>query len=159
MPSRGTDRSSSHSIAPDYRRHLDDLRLGLLGVHKALLNYERLRYERERGRVPSSGEFLQLVIHDPWFEWLRPLSELVVRLDETLAATDSPPPREGFEQLEAEARALLKPDEHGGTFQSRYFRAIQDSPEVGMVHSTWKRLAGPAPAATPGTAGDPGATS
>jgi catechol 2,3-dioxygenase len=133
------------SLPADLRRRLDDVRLGLLGVHKALLDYERIRFERERGRVPSSGEFLQLVIHDPWFEWLRPLSELVVRLDETLAPTDSPPPREGFEQIIAEARALLRPDENGGEFQKRYFRAIQDSPEVGMVHSTWKRLAGPAP--------------
>jgi hypothetical protein len=137
----------SESLPPDLRRRLDDVRLGLLGVHKALLNHERLGYEREHGRVPSSGEFLQLVIHDPWFNWLHPLSELVVRLDETLAATDSPPPREGFEQLIAQARALLKPEAEGKGFGGRYYRAIQDSPEVGMVHATWKRLAGPAPAA------------
>jgi catechol 2,3-dioxygenase len=121
----------------------------LLSVHKALLGYARLGYEREHGRVPSSGEFLQIVIHDPAFAWLRPLSELVVRLDETLAATDSPPPREGFEQIIAEARALLRPDETSEAFQGKYYRAIQDSPEVGMVHSTWKRLAGPAPVAEP----------
>src|SRR4051812_19538979 len=121
----------SNDLPADLRRRLDDVRLGLLGVHKALLNYERLRYERERGRVPSSGEFLQLVIHDPWFEWLRPLSELVVRLDETLASTDSPPPRDGFEQMIAEARTLLRPNETNPGFQGRYYRAIQDSPEVG----------------------------
>src|SRR6476620_6380611 len=138
--------SSTDSVPADLRRRLDNLRLGLLGVHKALLDYERIRFERERGRVPSSGEFLQLVIHDPWFEWLRPLSELVVLLDETLAPTEAPPPREGFEQITAEAWSLVRPDEKGGEFEKRYFRAIQDSPEVGMVHSTWKRLAGPAPA-------------
>src|SRR3954452_9005538 len=147
---RRPDRSDS--IPADFRRRLDDVRLGLLSVHKALLNYARLGYEREHHRVPSSGEFLQIVIHDPELAWLRPLSELVVRLDEGLSATDSPPPREGFEVLIAEARALLGPDENSQEFQGKYFRAIQDSPEVGMVHSTWKRLAGPAPAATtPGT--------
>jgi catechol 2,3-dioxygenase len=135
---------------PDVLRRLDDVRLGLLGVHKALLNHERIRYEREHGRVPGSGDFLQLVIHDPWFEWLRPLSELVVRIDETLATTEAPPAVDDAEQLIAEARALLRPDESGKGFQQKYFRAIQDSPEVGMVHATWKRLAGPAPA-TPTT--------
>jgi catechol 2,3-dioxygenase len=74
-----------------------------------------------------------------------------VRLDEMLASTEAPPPREGFEQITAEARALVRPDENGGEFQKRYFRAIQDSPEVGMVHSTWKRLAGPVPRPGPAT--------
>jgi hypothetical protein len=108
--------SGSSEVPPDLRRRLDDVRLGLLSVHKALLGYARLGYEREHGRVSSSGEFLQIVIHDPAFAWLRPLSELVVRLDETLAATDSPPPREGFEQIIAEARALLRPDETSEAF-------------------------------------------
>ena len=42
----------------------------------------RIEYEREHGRVASSGDLLQLVAFDPTFAWLHPLSELIVQLDE-----------------------------------------------------------------------------
>jgi catechol 2,3-dioxygenase len=139
----------------DVLRRLDDLRLGLLTIHKALLNHERIRYEREHGRVPSSGEFLQLAIHDPWFAWLRPLSALVVRIDEALAAVE---PVSDAEQLIAEARALLRADESGGDgFTGHYYRALQDSPEVVMAHATWKRLIGTATPSTRAPAAQPSA--
>jgi hypothetical protein len=62
------------------RRGLKDLRHGLLRLHKALLDSEQVTYERINGRVASSGQLLQLVMTDPWFAWLRPLSHLVVRI-------------------------------------------------------------------------------
>jgi catechol 2,3-dioxygenase len=128
------------TLPEDVLRRLDDVRLGMLGVHKALLQYERIRFERERGRVPSSGEFLQLVIHDPWFEWLRPLSALVVKIDEALAAVEPMTAASEAEQIITEAKSLLKPNETAQGFAGAYFRAIQDSPEVVMAHATWKRL-------------------
>ncbi len=60
-------------------------RMGLVSVHKALIDAERQRYERLHGRIPTPHDALRLVIHDPWFDWLRPLAELIVRLDERLA--------------------------------------------------------------------------
>ena len=53
-------------------------------LHKVLLDDTRAAYEMDRGRVGSNATLLQLVINDPWFAWLHPLSELVVRIDETL---------------------------------------------------------------------------
>src|SRR5260221_7869788 len=66
---------------------LDKLRAALLQLHKALLDAQRIRYERENGRVESRGELLALVLEDASFEWLRVLSALIARLDE-LAETD-----------------------------------------------------------------------
>ena len=40
------------------------------------------------------------------------------------------------------AKNLLRADENGDDFQRRYHRALQDSPEVVMVHAQWKRLGG-----------------
>ena len=37
-------------------QHLDDLRRGLLRVHKALLEDARIRYEREQGRIDALRE-------------------------------------------------------------------------------------------------------
>src|SRR6266566_2543522 len=61
---------------------LDKLRRALLQLHKALLDAQRIRYERENGRVESRGELLALVLEDASFEWLRVLSALIARLDE-----------------------------------------------------------------------------
>jgi hypothetical protein len=102
-------------------------------VHKALLEDERVRYERVHGRVAGSGTFLQLVIHDSWFAWLHPLSELVVYIEEALAADG--PPGIGAEALLGQARALLRADENGTVFQQHYHRALQEVPAAVMAHA------------------------
>ncbi|MCE7966845.1 MAG: hypothetical protein DYH04_15920 [Nitrospira sp. NTP2] len=57
------------------RAQLDNLSRALLRLHKALLDGERVTYERVHGRIPTNGAFFQLVLGDAWFAWLRPLSE------------------------------------------------------------------------------------
>lgn len=124
--------ASPTPLSPAARQQLDDLRHGLLRVHKALLEDARIRYEREQGRIEGSGPLLQLVLHDPWFAWLHPLSELVVQIDELLAS-DEPSATDG-DALINQARGLLKPDASGEGFQRRYHRAIQDVPDVLIAH-------------------------
>jgi len=75
---------------------------------------------------------LQLVLNDPWFAWLHPLSGLVVQIDELLAA-DEPTIADG-EALLNQARTLIRPDANGEGFQRRYHRAIQDVPDVLIAH-------------------------
>ena len=70
------------------RRMLTDVRQGLLGLHKALIVAEQVTFERVYGRVDSTGQLLQLVMNDPWFTWLHPLSNMVVRIDEVLEDDD-----------------------------------------------------------------------
>ena len=45
---------------------LDSIFTGLLRLHKALLDDERVAYERVHGRIPSNGAFLQLALNDAW---------------------------------------------------------------------------------------------
>ena len=73
--------------------------------------------------------------------WLRPVSELVVQLDELLVS-DEPGAEVDADTIMAHVRTLLRPDENGGEFQRNYHRALQDSPEVVLAHAQWKRLAG-----------------
>ncbi len=126
------------------RDDLKVLRQGLLRLHKTLLDLERRDYERARGRIGNSYEFLQLVLKDPWFDWLHRLSELIVQMDETLDTHDSEKPA-----TEADARALveraktlLAPAETGSEFQKNYFLALQQSPDVVLLHSELMRLLG-----------------
>ena len=40
------------------------------------------------GAIRSPNQFLQLLITDPWFAWLQPLSQLLVSMDEALDAKE-----------------------------------------------------------------------
>ena len=55
----------ANSISDNKRDELKALRQGLLQLHKMLLDLERVGYERSRGRIGNSYEFLQLVLKDP----------------------------------------------------------------------------------------------
>lgn len=66
-------------------QRLRDTRALLLRLHKALLDSERIVYEQFHGRIPSSGEFFRLVIEHEWFSWLRPMSQLIVQIDDVLS--------------------------------------------------------------------------
>jgi hypothetical protein len=123
---------------------LKQLRQGLLRVHKILLELERTGYERARGRISNSYEFLQLVLKDPWFDWLHRLSELIVQIDETLATigSDTPASENDALALIARAKLLLAPSESGNEFQKNYFLALQQSPDVVLLHSEVTRLLG-----------------
>ena len=115
-------------------QRLRDLRHGLLRLHKTLLESERVAFERFRGRVSSSGEFLQLVITDPWFAWLHPLSELVVQMDEARDA-DNPLTSGDIKSLIEQARKLLTPSEEGDGFDKRYYDTLQRDPDVVLAHA------------------------
>ena len=119
-------------LSPDRRQQLEEVRRGLLRVHKALLEDARIRYEREQGRIEGSGALLQLVLNDPWFAWLHPLSGLVVQIDELLASDEAT--LTDAEALLNQARGLIRPDANGDGFQRRYHRAIQDVPDVLIAH-------------------------
>jgi len=119
-------------------RRMRELRLGLLRLHKALLDAEREDYERLHGKV-NGGELLQLALNHEQFAWLRPVSELIVRIDEMLDA-DEPASEADAETLLAEARTLLKPSESGGGFGRKYFDAIQREPDVVLAHREVTRL-------------------
>ena len=126
------------------RDELKQLRQGLLQLHKTLLDMERRGYERARGQISNSYEFLQLVLKDPWFDWLHRLSELIVQIDETLDTHDSEKPATEADAsaLVDRARTLLSASETGTEFQKNYFLALQQSPDVVLLHSEIMRLLG-----------------
>jgi hypothetical protein len=115
-------------LSAESRARLRGVSRALLRLHKSLLDDERVQFERVRGRIESSGEFLQLVLHDEWFAYLRPLSALVVQIDELLDAEAATKEEAGA--LIAQARAMLKPSETGNEFERRYYAAIQRDPDV-----------------------------
>jgi catechol 2,3-dioxygenase len=121
------------------RDRLRELRAKLLQLHKVLLDDARASYEMDRGRVPSNASMLQLVINDPWFAWLHSLSELVVRIDETIDS-DSPATDADAAALINEVEKLLTASENGEGFHRRYYDALQRQPAVVMAHADVRRV-------------------
>ena len=132
-----------HEITEKTRRQLVSVRTVLLRLHKTLLDFEREGYERDRGTIGNSYQFLQLVMNVPWFAWLRQLSELIVEMDELLPAKDAPSENTGV-ALIRQAGMLLTPAASGSEFQRKYFAAVQQSPEVALAHSEFAAVLGPA---------------
>jgi hypothetical protein len=123
------------------RQRLENARRGLLHIHRALIEAERRRYEREFGRVPNSGTLLQLILNDPWFQWLRPISELIVQMDDWLDQDQRQPGSPDLaEILLAQARDRLMPEAPVPEFQKRYVRLLQEDPEVAVAHAEVRKL-------------------
>jgi hypothetical protein len=97
------------------------------------------------GSIESAGRLLQLVIHDPWFAWLHPMTELVVQIDELVTAREPVTPG-AAEALLEQAKQMFQPVEgEGDEFQDHYHEAMQQAPAVVLAHAeALRRLAGPA---------------
>jgi hypothetical protein len=127
------------SPAEHHRERLARLREALLHLHKALVDSERIGYEKNIGTIPSPNYFLQLLTRDPWFAWLHPLSELIVAMDEALDARE-PLTSAVAEVLVLQTRRLLVASESAEGFARHYFDALQRDPDVVMAHAAVVRL-------------------
>ena len=114
------------------RQFLFDLRKTLLHLHKTLLDWERAAYERVHGRV-SSTELLKAIVEDRQFAWLRPISELIVHIDQTVD-TELPESGAEVEAIVARARAVTAADETGTPHAQRYHSALQEHPDAVFAH-------------------------
>jgi hypothetical protein len=110
---------------------LTEVRLPLLDLHKSLVETERRDYERTHGRV-ENAEFLKVLMQEPQFAWLKPLTGLIVRIDEALE--DDNNDLLAMDRLAADLRSLLKPDSQGSAFQQRYGDILQRSAEAVVEH-------------------------
>ena len=114
------------------RQFLFDLRKTLLHLHKTLLDWERSAYERIHGRV-SSSELLKAIVEDPQFGWLRPISELIVRIDETVDTEPQNGPVD-VDAIAARAKEVTAVDEAGTPHAQRYHTALQEHPDAVFAH-------------------------
>ncbi len=111
---------------------LNDLRQALLRLHKTLLDWERAGYERIHGRQ-SSNDLLNALLNDPQFAWLRPISQLIVRIDELLGEK-APPMRNDVDGVVAQVKALTLPNAEGSIYERRYDTVLQEHPDAVFAH-------------------------
>jgi hypothetical protein len=138
---------------PEQRDELKMLSARLLALHAALLEFERDAYEETRGPT-KAAELLRLLLNDPHFAWLRPLSGIIAQIDEALDPRRPLDPREatsnrGEARADIDVRSFFRATEEllrsGGTgeFQTNYRDALQKSPEVVMAHANVVKILPP----------------
>jgi hypothetical protein len=136
-------RKPTTALEPEgIRQRLTELRHALLKLHKALVDSERIGYEKTMGKIQSPNHFLQLLTNDPWFAWLRPLSQLIVAMDEALDA-EEPLTAAKVDALLHQSKLLLVASENSDGFSGHYFQALQRDPDVVLTHAEVVKLRKP----------------
>ena len=119
---------------------LKEARLQLLKLHKLLVDIERENYERANGQI-TSGQFLNLLLNDKSFSWLRKFSTLIVEIDEMFDLDD------GFSESMLDKhlsvmRDLFSMENADDDFKTKYQNILQSDTEVAGRHSEIKSLLG-----------------
>ena len=95
----------------------------LLKLHKNLVDHERAIWEGMNGPT-TPGQFLNLLLEDPSFSWLRKFSTLIVDIDEMFAQKD------GFSEEAVDLhlrklRELISMQDEDEDFRAKYQAALQ----------------------------------
>lgn len=114
------------------RNGVVQLRHEVLHLHKALVEVEREDLERREGRL-TPHQFLDRLLHDEAYAWMKQLSALIIGLDEWLDDPAAAP--DAADEYIAALRQMVQPDPAGDAFQQRYAARMQTSPAVVMAHA------------------------
>jgi hypothetical protein len=112
----------------------------LLSLHKSMIDFERTSYEAVHGTL-NAGQFLNLLLEDPQFSWLRKFSMLIVEIDEMFDLKDGITNEMVAVNL-AKVRELVSmtdPDEY---FRARYQNAIQQDVDAAGLQAQLQGLIG-----------------
>lgn len=95
----------------------------LLKLHKNLVDHERAIWEGMNGPA-TAGQFLNVLLEDPDFSWLRKFSTLIVDIDEMFAQKDGFP-TEAVDLHLAKLRDLIAMKDEDEGFKAKYQAALQ----------------------------------
>ncbi len=107
---------------------LKESRLKLLRLHKLLVDIERENFENLNGKI-SSGYYLNLLVNDSNFEWLRKFSTLIAEIDEMFDLDD------GYtinmiDKYLSQMRDLLDAETTDRDFNKKFKNILQVNSEV-----------------------------
>ncbi|WP_027482039.1 hypothetical protein [Deinococcus pimensis] len=121
------------------RARLKDLATALRHFHASLLDFTREEYEREHGKVASPFALFGLVLNDPHFQWLRPLSGLMATLDEVIDSKELLSDRNVHDVRMALGSLFSPLDTNFAAFREGYERA-RHLPRVQETERRWREL-------------------
>ena|SRR5688572_17618586 len=123
-------------VRAELRATLRDLWKQLMPMHRALIDAAREEYAANVGPVTGPTHMLQLLQDDPYFEWLRPMTSLIVDID-SLSRTDFE--RADIDALVARLERLFGNAPDAG-FSARYVPLLQREIDVAAGHAAIRKL-------------------
>jgi hypothetical protein len=113
------------------RATLREISKALLPLHRALIEAARAEYDATIAPVTGPNHLLQLISDDPFFAWLKPITSLIVDIDE-MVRTDYAP----ADALAIGARVQrLFGTEVDEAFAVRYLPMLQRDVDVAIGHA------------------------
>ena len=112
----------------------------LLSLHKSLVDRERTAYETVNG-PQNSGQFLNLLLENPDFAWLRKFSILIVEIDEMFDLKDGISDEMVNANLQ-KVRELISIKDTDENFRAKYQDALQNDVDAAGLQAQLQGLIG-----------------
>ena len=110
------------------RAALRELSKALLPLHRALIEAARDDYAFAYGKSVTPNQLLQLITDDPFFAWLKPMTAIIVEIDE-MARVD----------FELDAARELAARVEQVTVGERYVELLQRDVDAAIAHAAIRR--------------------
>ncbi len=110
----------------------------MLKLHKTLLDHEREIYEGIHGPL-TAGQFLNVLLEDEDFSWLRKFSMLIVEIDEMFDLKDGISGEMVDASLEKVVE-LVEMREDDEVFKAKYQFALQRYSDAAGSHAELKQI-------------------
>lgn len=118
----------------------------LLELHQALIDATRYEFESAHGRIENPYEMLELVESDPVFAWLRPMTALLLQVDE-LSEQEVISVEEAAAVRTVTERLVQPPDGTTSSFHDRLRALRQSAPSLVVLHTHVRQALGALPRA------------
>jgi 23S rRNA G2445 N2-methylase RlmL len=113
------------------RSALREMSRALIPLHRGLIEATKSDYSFAYSPIDTPAELLRLVQADPFFEWLKPVTTLIVDIDEIV--------RTDFQNSDVKAIVERAERMFGGDaenkFSSRYVPILQRDVDVAIFHA------------------------
>ena len=125
-----TEFENGHDTLVDTtRQKLKNVSRAFLRLHKTLLEGTKAEYEAQHGKIPNANVYLQLVIDNAHFVWLRKLSTMIALFDEATSLR-RPASETDANALLNEAKILLEFKDVDNNFNDKLQTALQNNPDA-----------------------------
>jgi hypothetical protein len=109
----------------------------LIALHRTLINAAKEDYAFATGSRPAPAELLRLLTDDPFFAWLKPMTSLIVEIDEMARADFEP-----AAALEIGKRLMSMFNATEGDFAAQYLPFLQRDVDVAIAHAGLRGVMG-----------------
>ncbi|MEP7037356.1 MAG: hypothetical protein ABI891_03340 [Acidobacteriota bacterium] len=122
------------TLTNETQQKLKQLSQAFLRLHKTLLESAKADYEAKNGAITNSNQYLQLVLDDPYFAWLRKISAMIALIDEATSRM-RPATETDAQSLLDEAKKLLNFEDADEDFNDKFQAALQNNSDAVLGHN------------------------